>query len=762
MKWREAARRVAYPWVVVALLVGGSLGAVRWAGSLPEPLPSTAGSERFAAGRARQHVDELAGNIGERLTGTPSNAAAADYITGIIASTPRVRLEVQEASGVRKGGSRATVYRVRNLLARIEGTRPDAILVSSHYDTKTAGPGAGDAATPVAVMLEMMRALGSAEPLEHSVIFLFNDGEELGLLGAHAFLRHPWSADVRAFLNLESAGPGGKPLLFQSGPGEAWLAQAWARSVPYPWGSVLAQDVFQSGAIPSDTDFRIFRDDGRLRGLDVALYEDGWRYHTLLDVPTAVSDGTIQAMGENALAFVRDLGSRASFPDPDATPAVYYDLLGQVMVAYPAAAGRALAIGLIAVALVAVVLALSQARLGFAKAATGLLFAILAFALPVLAAVGIGLIPPALGRAHRWFATPEPAILGWVAGGLAALLLTAVLAHATMRRWSAAERAGAIAWGATVLWAGLAAAGTWAGIGTSYLALFWLFASVLSLVVAIWMPRIADAALPILIAPPLVLMTEVASMFLAAFIPISGRMILAIPFDPVLAALAVIPVAGAGPLAAAWLQGVRGRTFAATVFLGAAAAATAVSMLQFPWSTSRPQRVEIRHEIEQTRSALLFEFSDFPGATAPLRAVIPDAAVSRRDETTFAVQLPPVPASPSPVRFDLIPENGASRLILEVRDGAWYETVVALPAGRLRRWTAWMPDGKIEGVEPRIRLVNAPAILEIELSDGAAGEVVVELASVEPTRELLRRVRSLPRWVSADPIVVRRVRVPIP
>lgn len=115
--------------------------------------------------------------------------------------------------------------------------------------------------------MEILHKLAtSSEPLYHDIIFLFNGAEEAGLLGSHGFVtNHIWFEDAKIIINLDVAGSSGREILFQTGPYSSWLMKYYSK-LKYPHAQTAGEEVFQSGLIPSDTDFRVFMESKKVFG----------------------------------------------------------------------------------------------------------------------------------------------------------------------------------------------------------------------------------------------------------------------------------------------------------------------------------------------------------------------------------------------------------------------------------------------------------------------------------------------------------------
>uniref|UniRef100_A0A182XUW2 FXNA-like protease n=1 Tax=Anopheles quadriannulatus TaxID=34691 RepID=A0A182XUW2_ANOQN len=248
------------------------------------------------------------------------------------------------------GSQMTSVYRrVQNLIVKLVGAEDrHALMLNCHFDSVASSPGASDDCGSCAVMLEILRVLSRApERNRHSIVFLFNGAEETPLQASHGFITgHRWAREVRAFLNLESAGSGGKELLFQSGPQHPWLIEAYSRAVRHPFGQAIGEEIFQSGLIPSDTDFRIFRDFGHVPGLDFAHIFNGYRYHTRYDSVQFLSPAVLQRTGDNILSMVRLLANGNQLANGDDGRSegsmVFFDFLGLFFISYTAIEGTVL------------------------------------------------------------------------------------------------------------------------------------------------------------------------------------------------------------------------------------------------------------------------------------------------------------------------------------------------------------------------------------------------------------------------------------
>ncbi|KAL3286357.1 hypothetical protein HHI36_000864 [Cryptolaemus montrouzieri] len=232
------------------------------------------------------------------------------------------------------------VYRdMQNVIVKVGSLikSPHSLLINCHFDTVMNSPGASDDGAGCAVMMEILRVIAKSEKiLRHNIIFLFNGGEENFMPASHGFItQHKWAKEIRAFINLEACGAGGREILFQAGPSHPWIMETYSEEVPYPFASTLAQEIFQSGVIPGDTDFRIFRDFGNLSGLDFAWSSNGYVYHSEYDSLEQIPLGSLQRTGDNILALAIGMTQGHQLSNVEQYKSgnlVFFDFLGAFVV----------------------------------------------------------------------------------------------------------------------------------------------------------------------------------------------------------------------------------------------------------------------------------------------------------------------------------------------------------------------------------------------------------------------------------------------
>ncbi|KAE8632937.1 hypothetical protein XENTR_v10001720 [Xenopus tropicalis] len=341
--------------VLLLLYVLGVRGLVHI--SLRQLVTPGGHSTGFNASTAREYLQQIT-SIDSRIVGSPENEIiAVDYLLGKIKdieekvnSVHKITVDVQRPTGTFSidflGGFTSYYDNITNIAVKLEPEfgAEHAVLANCHFDSVANTPGASDDAVSCAVMLEILGSLSvSSKPLRHAIIFLFNGAEENILQGSHGFItQHPWAKMVRAFINLEAAGVGGKELVFQTGPENPWLVQAYALAAVHPFASVVAQEVFQSGIIPSDTDFRIYRDFGNIPGIDLAFIENGYIYHTKYDTWNRILTESIQRAGDNILGVLHYLATSSQLAESSKFRhgnMVFFDVCGLFVLSYPARLG---------------------------------------------------------------------------------------------------------------------------------------------------------------------------------------------------------------------------------------------------------------------------------------------------------------------------------------------------------------------------------------------------------------------------------------
>ena len=388
----------------------------------PSARPASAPFTEFSAARAREILNRLVGDGVPHPTGSAQN----DVVRGRVLdefSNAGYLPSVQTGFACDEQGDCGSV---QNVLARLEGSEPagPTVLLAAHYDSVPAGPGAFDDGAGASTVLEIAHICRSLPQPRHSIIFLIDDGEEAGLLGARVFVnQHPWAKEVRAVVNVDSRGTSGPSLMFETGDANDWAVRLFAQHAAHPVTSSIFYTAYKQ--IPNDTDFTVFKAAG-YQGLNFANIRDVVQYHTPLDNFGNADPATLQHHGDNALNSLQAFAN-ADISNPPKSEAVYFDLLGTWTVHWPAA--RTVAIALSAVFL----LLLEIAWLFYKKLLTGpeFLWGFLAWPVSILAvAIFAFLLSFILRKAGAmpvpWTAHPHPAQVAFWSLAIALLSFTAL------------------------------------------------------------------------------------------------------------------------------------------------------------------------------------------------------------------------------------------------------------------------------------------------------------------------------------------------
>jgi hypothetical protein len=545
----------------------------------PAPRPVDVPAGEFSAVRAQEVLKTLLGDGAPRPTGSVANARARERIVAHLrwlGYTP----EVQQSFACERFGNCA---RVANVVARLEGREPGkAVLLAAHYDSVPAGPGVGDDLAGVATVLEVARILKTGPPPRNPVIFLLDDGEEPGLLGAEAFAESPAGSEVGAVVNLEGRGTAGPSFMFETSGEDGWMVPLFTAQANRPVTSSLFVTIYDN--MPNDTDLTVFKRKG-VPGLNFAFIGNPLHYHSSLDTFENLSPASLQHHGDNALAAVRGL-AEADLASPPPGKAVFFDVLGWFVIHWPAGWSLALAVLALVLVIAAVVLGRRRGAFTGGELAKGLLLLPGTLILTGALAFGIQMLLRAAFPAP-WIANPLPATLAFWFLPLAVTLGLAA--------WLARRTGAAALWaGSWIWWAVLGVLLAVLAPGTSYLflvpALVAGIAGVVSLATSPGV-RAWAALLPLLVAA---LLWLPFLQFLYLGLGLMGLLVMAVLlslFDTALAPLA----AAAGPGLRKWTPVAAGAL--AVIF-------AVVAMVTPPFSPQAPQSVGLQlHQDADTGQA---------------------------------------------------------------------------------------------------------------------------------------------------------------
>ncbi|MGI9542965.1 MAG: M20/M25/M40 family metallo-hydrolase [Cyclobacteriaceae bacterium] len=342
----------------------------------PSALPATSDQQTFSAERALIHVKVLAEK--PHSTGTKQNQIIRDYLVSQ-SEALGLKVETQEAHTTNSYPGYLRSAYVENVIAKLPGSGSSkALLVMSHYDSQPNTFGAGDDGAGVAAMLEVMRILSQGPQLENDVIFLFTDGEEMGLMGARAFVeQHNMAKEVGVLLNFEGRGNSGPSLTFEVNPDNGWVIEQYAKAAPYPMANSMSYEIYKM--LPNDTDFTVFKNDG-IAGLNFGFIDGFVNYHSMTDSFENLNPNSLQHHGSYMLSLSRHFGSIDLSGNTKAADLTFFNPIGHWLISYPASWDVVLVGSLLLIFLIWFFFGIKLGKIRLLQVLVGLVFFILALA----------------------------------------------------------------------------------------------------------------------------------------------------------------------------------------------------------------------------------------------------------------------------------------------------------------------------------------------------------------------------------------------
>ncbi|MGD2087033.1 MAG: M20/M25/M40 family metallo-hydrolase [Candidatus Aminicenantes bacterium] len=314
--------------VVLAMIISAIYSLYLF--SPPAAVSQDAPLSSFSAERAMKHVEEMCQQ--PHFIGTEEHRRVREYIVSE-AEKLGLATEIQETTAVHYYHHRLISARVHNVIAILKGTASSkGVLVVGHYDSMLHAPGAADDGSAAAAMLETARALTHSPPLKNDIIFLFTDGEEVGLMGAKAFVtEYPLLKNIGVVFNLEARGSTGTSVTFEVSSENGWIMEEYAKAVPYPFAASIMYEVYKR--MPNDTDFTIFKKAG-CSGFNAAFVEGFVNYHSMTDTPENLNPESLQHQGSYILNIANHFGN-ISIDNTKETDVVFFNPIGSWLVIYP-------------------------------------------------------------------------------------------------------------------------------------------------------------------------------------------------------------------------------------------------------------------------------------------------------------------------------------------------------------------------------------------------------------------------------------------